>query len=281
MAGAKQYNLRTRDMYHPLYSTYQLDYLRPNVWEIVIGGSSPGQATQVSQAKNTNYNEANAGKGRGAANSSDYYTSEGHTSVKAFNSQAVGGLSLYCNKFQLNLPKSSVITVPWISGVTKLAGRNSDGFQITAEFYAGLGANSLNNIMSANGESGMIGAQNITDDVLRLMYAWRNLCFDARSGQIGLAPNYKKPATIFMYDPSGVSIIYEFTVQGLWPSSIGEISLDVESNDIVKLQVTMEADFVYMVDDYTAMDDFYNPKSSTQAGSTSRGMLYSERITDN
>lgn len=265
MATEKTYNLRTRDMYHPLYSTYQLDYLRPNVWEIVIGASSPGTVATISQTS-----------ANGALTDTSY-TENGHSGVSAFSSAATSGLSLYCDKFSLNLPKSNVISVPWISGVTKLAGRNSEGFSINAEFYAGLGAKSLS-IIGSNDTHAQLGAGTaVTDDILRLLYAWRNLCFDARSGQIGLAPNYKKPATIFMYDPSGVSVIYEFTVQGLWPSEIGEISLDVSSDDIVKLSVTMQADFIYMEDDTQSMDKTYVVDGTTQAGNTSRSMLYNNK----
>lgn len=277
--ATKNYNLRTRDMYHPLYSTYQLDYLRPNVWEIVIGGANPtfGIASRGRNglAEARIYTSQSA-SGNGNRQSKDNYDSEGFRTLSSLDSAAVGGLSLYCNKFQLNLPKSNTISVPWISGVTKLAGRNSEGFNISAEFYAGLGAKSTNSIQGTDNR-GQLGGENITDDVLRIMYAWRNLCFDARTGQIGLAPSYKKPATIFMYDPSGVQIIYEFTVQGLWPSEIGNIELDVSNDDIVKLSVTFQADFVYLADDTQAMDDFFVPESKTQAGYTTKDMLYNKR----
>lgn len=274
----KNYNLRTRDMYHPLYSTYQLDYLRPNVWEIVIGGTGPDFSLYSTDARNGSNamrpytSQSNLGDGNRQSSMTSYAT-RGFGTASTISATASGGLSLYCNKFSLNLPKSNVIPVPWISGVTKLAGRNSDGFTINAEFYAGLGSKSINSI-SGTAENSQLGGMDVTDDVLRIMYAWRNLCFDARTGQIGLAPSYKKPATLFMYDPSGVQVIYEFTVQGLWPSSIGEISLDVENNDIVKLAVTFEADFVYLEDDSKAMDDFFAPTTETQAGYDTRKMLY-------
>ena len=266
MGIAKPYSLRTRDMYHPLYSTYQLDYLRPNVWEIVIGTSSPADFLGT----NGNYVSAGLGTGNRQRNVNQTYQSEGAQPTTTFNSQASAGLSLYCSKFSLNLPKSNVITVDWISGVSKLAGRNTEGFSITAEFYAGLGAKSTNYVK--NGLYTDMGSAVATDDILRLLYAWRNLCFDARTGQIGLAPSYKKPATIFMYDPSGVKIIYEFTVQGLWPSSINTIELDVAGNEIVKLSCEMHADFVYMADEGKATDDFYNYNLDNQAGgSTLKG----------
>lgn len=267
MSAGKPYSLRTRDMYHPLYSTYQLDYLRPNVWEIVIGTSSP-----------TTFLNAATSLGTGDQNrqSTSNYADEGHNITTTFSNQAAGGLSLYCSKFSLNLPKSHVITVQWISGVTKLAGRNSEGFSINAEFYAGLGSSSLTAIGAGSGKGTNLGSANVTDDILRLLYGWRNLCFDARSGQIGLAPNYKKPATLFMYDPSGVKVIYEFSVQGLWPSSINNIELDVASDDIVKLSTTMEADFIYMADDTAAMDDFFKLSMKEAAGSTTAGLLFTD-----
>lgn len=275
----KNYNLRTRDMYHPLYSTYQLDYLRPNVWEIVIGGKGPEFSLTTTSSSGTTasagsyISQTSNGNGNRRASSFTSYKDHGLGASSAMSTAASGGLSLYCNKFSLNLPKSYVIQVPWISGVTKLAGRNSDGFTINAEFYAGLGSQSIENIKS--GHIGELGAGlAVTDDILRIMYAWRNLCFDARTGQIGLAPSYKKPATLFMYDPSGVQVIYEFTVQGLWPSAIGEIQLDVENNDIVKLGVTFEADFVYLEDASEAMDSFFSPSSDSQAGYDTKGMLY-------
>jgi len=271
--ATKNYNLRTRDMYHPLYSTYQLDYLRPNVWEIVIGASSPASINQqVSQAGNTTGTGNMGNYAKFKRNSSSDYAGEGHSTLASFSKEASGGLSLYCDKFTLQLPKSNVIQVPWISGVTQLAGRNNQPFQITAEFYAGLGSKSIDSIGSNKNTA--LGSSYITDDCLRLLYAWRNLCFDARTGQIGLAPNYKKPATIFMYDPSGVKVIYEFTVHGLWPSAINDIELDVSADDIVKLSVTMQADFVYMEDETNRMDDFYRPSAATQAGNTSKDMLY-------
>lgn len=268
MGQHKPYSLRTRDMYHPMYSTYQLDYLRPNVWEIVIGTNSPTSFLNLSGES-----APSLGRGNAARQSSGGYADEGHNISTTFSSQAAGGLSMYCSKFTLNLPKSNIIQVPWISGVTQLAGRNKEAFTITAEFYAGLGAQSLGAIGNGNNQQSL-GSLAVTDDILRLLYAWRNLCFDARSGQIGLAPNYKKPATIFMYDPSGVKIIYEFTVQGLWPSEINNIELDVSSDDIVKLSTTMQADFVYMADDSAAMDDFFKLTMEEAAGSTSANLLY-------
>lgn len=287
MGKAKNYSLRTRDMYHPLYSTYQLDYLRPNVWEIVIGTNSP--TTFLNTRANTGnsvvdtilntYNAVTGGKaaslGSGNANrqATTGYTGDGLVLSSTFTSAAAGGLSLYCSKFSLNLPKSNVIQVPWISGVTQLAGRNNQAFTINAEFYAGLGAKSITAIGSTNTKQ-KLGSDYVTDDVLRLLYAWRNLCFDARSGQIGLAPNYKKPATIFMYDPSGVKIIYEFAVQGLWPSEIANIELDVSSDDIVKISCTMAADFVYMNDEKTTMDEFFTITSNEAAGASSSSTLY-------
>ena len=274
MGVAKNYSLRTRDMYHPLYSTYQLDYLRPNVWEIVIGTASPttymSNSKLVTVANASSGNVMSLGTGNGNRQSSATYTSEGSAVTTNFNKQAIGGLSLYCSKFSLNLPKSNVIQVPWISGVTQLAGRNNQAFTINAEFYAGLGAKSVSSNTNMNQR---LGSQYVNDDVLRLLYAWRNLCFDARTGQIGLAPNYKKPATIFMYDPSGVKIIYEFTVHGLWPSELANIDLDVSNDDIVKISATMQADFVYMADDNKAMDDFFSLTTAETAGSSSVGIL--------
>lgn len=265
MGLPKNYSLRTRDMYHPMYSTYQLDYLRPNVWEIVIGTNSPTTFL--------NGNHQSLGTGNADRQSKENYETEGHNISTTFSAQAAGGLSLYCSKFTLNMPKSNVIQVPWISGVTQLAGRNKEAFTIQAEFYAGLGAQSLGAIGNGN-KNQNLGSLAVTDDILRLLYAWRNLCFDARSGQIGLAPNYKKPATIFMYDPSGVKVIYEFSVQGLWPSEISNIELDVSSDDIVKLSTTMHADFVYMADDSSAMDDFFKLTMQEAAGAESAGLLY-------
>lgn len=267
MAKNKNYSLRTRDMYHPLYSTYQLDYLRPNVWEIVIGTSSP--TTYLSTAPGSIPSLGRGTTGRRVTDNS--YSIEGHQVTSTFSSQAAGGLSLYCSKFSLNLPKSNVIQVPWISGVTQLAGRNNQAFTINAEFYAGLGSKSIGSII--DGSISTLGSNVVTDDVLRLLYAWRNLCFDARTGQIGLAPNYKKPATIFMYDPSGVKIIYEFTVHGLWPSELANIELDVSSDDIVKISATMQADFVYLADDDKTMDDFFNLTIKEVAGASSVGIL--------
>ena len=275
MGTPKPYNLRTRDMYHPLYSTYQLDYLRPNVWEIVIGTNSPTSfLSGLGGISNSKSVSQASGKNPGRQSTATNYAEEGHNVSTSFSSAAAGGLSLYCSKFTLNLPKSNVIQVPWISGVTQLAGRNKEAFTITAEFYAGLGSQSF--MASGSGESTKqyLGSQQVTDDILRLLYAWRNLCFDAKTGQIGLAPNYKKPATIFMYDPSGVKIIYEFSVQGLWPSEISNIELDVSSDDIVKLSTTMQADFVYMADDTSTMDNFFTIAADETAGASSVGNLY-------
>ena len=93
----------------------------------------------------------------------------------SFNSAAVGGLSLYCDKFTLKLPKSHTLDVRWISSVTKLAGANTEGFSIQVEFYAGLGARTLSGLGSESGDQTRLGGISITDDVLRLLYAWRNL----------------------------------------------------------------------------------------------------------
>ena len=134
-------------------------------------------------------------------------------------------LRLLCKNITLQHPKSNSVQVPWMGGVMQLAGRNSQAFTFNASFYVGTDNDS---------------------DTLADLYAWRNMVFDHISGRISLANEYKRSATIIIYEVDGDKARYTYKVEGLWPTDIADITFSVEDDAPIEIQIQFAADKMYI-----------------------------------
>ena len=147
---------------------------------------------------------------------------------------AMEGLYMLCNKFTLTLPKSHSINIPWMSGIMQLAGRQADAFNFSVSFLAG----------NPDGASW---------DTLTALQEWRNMCLDHQTGRIGLAREYKVQACIRIMNTTYETALYEYFAEGVWPISIGDISLQVDQNDVMNLECNFAADKIYLNRNHTRM----------------------------
>jgi len=139
-------------------------------------------------------------------------------------------LSIFCNKTNIVLPKTATVDVPWISGIMRVAGRISSGYELNVSFIVG-----------------QKGAKNsVSQDALQRLYSWRNDVFDHDTGKINLASNYKKEANLLIYDVTSEQLVYDFKIEGLWPHSIQDMQFAVEDAGVLELQAVFAADKIQM-----------------------------------
>lgn len=140
-------------------------------------------------------------------------------------------LHILCRTLTPIFPTSNNVPVPWVSGVMQLAGRVNQQYTITATFLVGID-NSY--------------------DTLRDLYRWRNLAFNHNTGRIGLAHEYKKEATINVYDitadidETGASLQYVYKADGVWPTNIENITFSVEDDTPLEISAVFAADKIWI-----------------------------------
>ncbi len=74
---------------------------------------------------------------------------------------------------------------------------------------------------------------------------WQNLAAGTGTAITGQTPvDYKKDSTVKQFDRNGVETA-EYSVKQIWPSSVGELSFDWDSNDELQtFEVTFSIDYV-------------------------------------
>jgi hypothetical protein len=154
------------------------------------------------------------------------------------NGSDYDNLRVMCDSLTVQQPQTQVVAVNWMGGVYQLAGR-AQQYTFNATFYVGV-----------NSEN--------TYDTLHEMYNWRNRVFNHETGKIALAQNYKEDATIYVYDVTAggwndnyetgpiANARYVYQVEGMWPTQIQDLTLDVSSTDVMKLQVQFAADKLFI-----------------------------------
>jgi len=140
-------------------------------------------------------------------------------------------LHILCRTLTITLPATNNVAVPWISGIMQLAGRVNQQYTFTATFLDGV---------------------DNPYDTLQDLYRWRNLVFNHNTGRISLAHEYKKEATINVYDitadmdDTGSSLQYEFKLSGVWPTNIESITLSVEDDTVLEISAMFAADKLWI-----------------------------------
>ncbi len=74
---------------------------------------------------------------------------------------------------------------------------------------------------------------------------WQNLCHGQGAEITGATPaDYKKTAVIHQYARDGVTISKSYTIYGLWPTVVGEVQLDWDTNsEIETFETTFALDY--------------------------------------
>jgi hypothetical protein len=140
-------------------------------------------------------------------------------------------LRILCKSITVVLPKTNSVQVPWIGGVMQLAGRVNSQYSFTASFLVG------------------------TDrqyDSWRALYDWRTKVFNHDTGRIALAHEYKKEATINIYDvtadadDTGNSLQYMVKADGVWPTDVQDLTFSVEDDAVLEVSATFAADKIWI-----------------------------------
>lgn len=75
---------------------------------------------------------------------------------------------------------------------------------------------------------------------------WSDMCHGRGDAITGASPaEYKKPALVRQFHRDGQTIQREQTIQGIWPTNVGEVQLDWDSNNEVEtFEITFSIDWV-------------------------------------
>ena len=134
-------------------------------------------------------------------------------------------IQLMCKIFNLTLPKTNPVPVPWASGTMSLAGRTTGAYSFTITCLVGLDSQ-----------------YNAWEE----LYKWRTQVFDHDTGRISLANEYKKTATMLIYDITAETVRATTDMEGVWPSDVSELAFSVETDTPVEVTATFFADKIYM-----------------------------------
>ena len=134
-------------------------------------------------------------------------------------------INLLCRTITITLPTSNSVQVPWIGGIMQVAGRLSNAFTFNAQFYVG---------------------HDMNYDALRSLYAWRNLVWNHDTGALQLASNYKRTGNITVYDLTGTIVQYQIECNGMWPTNIQDINMDVADDGVLEVSAQFAADKIWI-----------------------------------
>ena len=71
---------------------------------------------------------------------------------------------------------------------------------------------------------------------------WHRTVFDPDTGGIGLATNYKRNATIFLFSPDGSGASRSWTLEGCFPTAVSFGSLTYDTDDVVRIDMQLRYD---------------------------------------
>jgi hypothetical protein len=132
-------------------------------------------------------------------------------------------LSLAIATFSLPKVSNEVIEVGYLNSKSKFAGQAVvDSIQVEYRDYVSVG-------------------------VARVLQNWRNAVHDPQTGRVGLPSNYKRSGTIELY-ASDSSVLRQFKLEGIFPSSFGMTDFDHDSSDQARIQIELSVDRCYPAD---------------------------------
>ncbi len=78
--------------------------------------------------------------------------------------------------------------------------------------------------------------------ILKRLSSWQQMCYDQRTGKQAGKQNYQSRATIELYDDPGV-VTFKRQLYGVWPQSVPDLSLDMNSSEAAIMDITWAFDF--------------------------------------
>lgn len=88
----------------------------------------------------------------------------------------------------------------------------------------------------------------ITYDTEKVFRGWRKKVYDAKTGTVGYAANYKCTGTLTEYSPNG-EVERVWALEGCWPSTVDYGDLDYESGGYKDISATIVFDWAYRTDE--------------------------------
>lgn len=79
--------------------------------------------------------------------------------------------------------------------------------------------------------------------VAAVVYAWYQQVYDAKTGKIGWARDYKKEGVCTLYAPDGTNP-RTWNLHGIWPSAFDPGDADVQGEDFIRINLTLTVDKV-------------------------------------
>jgi hypothetical protein len=81
----------------------------------------------------------------------------------------------------------------------------------------------------------------VDKETCAILQRWFAETYNAETGQVGLAKEYKKTGKVIQYSPDG-AIEREYDVQGMWISAIDPGDSDMTSEDVLRVTCTITID---------------------------------------
>jgi hypothetical protein len=81
----------------------------------------------------------------------------------------------------------------------------------------------------------------VDKDTAKILHQWFAKTYDADTGKVGLAKDYKKDGKVIQYSPDG-QLEREYDVQGMWISALDPGDADMSSEDILRVTCTITID---------------------------------------
>ena len=81
----------------------------------------------------------------------------------------------------------------------------------------------------------------VDKETAAILQRWFAQTYNADTGQVGMAKDYKKEGKVIQYSPDG-QIEREYDIQGMWISAIDPGDADMASEDVLRVTCTFTID---------------------------------------
>ena len=166
--------------------------------------------------------------------------------------------------FEPQRANNGIIVVDKITGWNLPSGIDGDScitlalesFPIPEDENSVLEMHYMNEVQKAAGPARTLEMEVVVKDfvdvaVAQYLLQWRRRVYNPeaipavlggiRQGAVGLAKNYKTTAAVYLFAPDG-STNRHYTLQGVWPSKLSPGSVDMTSEDQVKITMVLQVD---------------------------------------
>lgn len=126
-----------------------------------------------------------------------------------------------------------------------------ESFDPPAATNAPISLGFLNEVVKVAGQAdwgtGSIVIRDMVDQpVFASLQAWKDMVHDPKTGNTGMASNYKKQGEMKLLAPDG-SVERTFKLIGIWPQEVKSEGVSNATSDVLKINVTLACDKAYFV----------------------------------